>query len=80
MGSERPNFGSEQPNSLPDFKLKFYKRQIYSFAFLGSEFFCPQPKCKCDEEKERAEDRCDIALPSTIFMLNSQHSWAEQLV
>ena len=47
MGSERPNFGSEQPNSLPDFKLKFYKRQIYSFAFLGSEFFCPQPKCKC---------------------------------
>ena len=49
MGSERPNFGSEQPNSLPDFKLKFYKRQIYSFAFLGSEFFCPQPKCKCVE-------------------------------
>ena len=49
MGSERPNFGSEQPNSLPDFKLKFYKRQIYSFAFLGSEFFCPQPKCKCAE-------------------------------
>ena len=44
---QRPNFGSEQPNSLPKFKMKFYKRQIYSFAYLGSEFFCPQPKCKC---------------------------------
>ena len=66
---QRPNFGSEQPNSLPKFKLKFYKRQIYSFAFLGSEFFCPQPKCKCVVNDESFVNLFVFVVDSIIQLL-----------